>query len=479
MSETPHFPSEPNRYDDEISISELLMKLWAKRGIIFFLPLVMAGLTIVGLLLSKTTTAEKLVYFVELTGLKDSSYPNGVAFSPQDLLNPQVTVELASQFSINSDVPVGEAVRVTFGSPLSDGVLTEYRAALAANSKATPEEIARLNERYEELISAVAKRGVRIEVNYARLGLSKSEGAEFAYALPRVWSEVFSNKFRIFIDTGIAGIPQVSHSLETDVSSPIGALAADLQLNTMERGLSFLINDSRFRAIQSNGVTPAELGEQISSFRAIYFDPIYSFSFGEDGASNIYRHELLLKQREIEESLEELNDRIAKITQLQSGDAVNVGGSREFSGGGSSQVQIEGDALNQLVNLSRTASLAEYLQVSFDKRIELVQERAKINTRLQKMLTASPIANEFVMDAKFVDSASTSFAQLKKDYGELLAIARQAALSETPSLYEVTSQVQGERLLQRRDFLLILLALALGGMLATIAALVWPQGRTK
>ena len=40
MSDTPHSPYEQHRYDDEISISELLMKLWAKRGIIVILPLI-------------------------------------------------------------------------------------------------------------------------------------------------------------------------------------------------------------------------------------------------------------------------------------------------------------------------------------------------------------------------------------------------------------------------------------------------------
>ena len=53
MSETNPAPY----YDDEISISELLMKLWAKRGIIVMLPLVLAGLTLVALLMGKTPRA--------------------------------------------------------------------------------------------------------------------------------------------------------------------------------------------------------------------------------------------------------------------------------------------------------------------------------------------------------------------------------------------------------------------------------------
>ena len=69
--------TEPNGmpYDqDEISISELLMKLWAKRGLIVFLPLVLAGLTIVGLLVVKTGQQGVLSYYVELNGIAISNY---------------------------------------------------------------------------------------------------------------------------------------------------------------------------------------------------------------------------------------------------------------------------------------------------------------------------------------------------------------------------------------------------------------------
>ena len=59
-----------NPYDDEISISELLMKLWAKRGIIVALPLVLAGLTVVALLIGKSLEQSTVSYFIELNGIQ-------------------------------------------------------------------------------------------------------------------------------------------------------------------------------------------------------------------------------------------------------------------------------------------------------------------------------------------------------------------------------------------------------------------------
>jgi len=76
---------------------------------------------------------------------------------------------------------------------------------------------------------------------------------------------------------------------------------------------------------------------------------------------------------------------------------------------------------------------------------------------------------------EFLTIASARLENIKSQYASLLTEAQATARSETPTLYAVTSQIQGEKLIAKRDFLFIALALALGGMLAVIAALIWPQ----
>jgi hypothetical protein len=67
MNNSPDSFNTPyDKYDDEISITELLHKLWKRRGLIVFLPLIFAGLTIAGLLLSKSASSERLSYYVSL-----------------------------------------------------------------------------------------------------------------------------------------------------------------------------------------------------------------------------------------------------------------------------------------------------------------------------------------------------------------------------------------------------------------------------
>ena len=165
------FDTSSYNYDDEISITELLHKLWTRRGLIVFLPLIFAGLTIAGLLLTKSVSNERLSYYVSLNGIryatadgvngvKETRYPNGTTFSPQDLLNPKVVSELANEFDLASANDLTESLQVQFGSPVSAGILAEYESALAANSKATPEALARINERYQPKLLAAAKSGL-------------------------------------------------------------------------------------------------------------------------------------------------------------------------------------------------------------------------------------------------------------------------------------------------------------------------------
>lgn len=176
--------------------------------------------------------------------------------------------------------------------------------------------------------------------------------------------------------------------------------------------------------------------------------------------------ELLLAERDAE--LVELNDRITVITELQQ-KTMRLDSSPADYSRNSSQVQIESDVLDQLVSLSRTAGLAEYLQESFNLRTALVQNIAAIKTRLQKMSGSGSL-----LTRTFIEAVSIRYSAITDRYRALLFAAQQTAQSETHALYAVMSQFKGEKLVRRRDFLLIALAQALGGMLAVIGALLWP-----
>ncbi|WP_435219119.1 hypothetical protein [Luminiphilus sp. nBUS_07] len=471
---TKYSENSSTAYDDEISITELLQKLWKKRGLIVILPLVCAGLTVAGLLGTKVAGNEHLSYYVELTGIKDAQYPNSVAFSPQDLLNPKVISKISEQFSLKDANKTTKHINIQYGTPTSNGILVEYKSALSANSKAPPEEIARINDLYTERLKSASLRGLSISADYAALGLSKIEGAQLLKTLPQTWNEVFASEFKIFMDTGVLALSSSSNNVRLDTT--VGAAEADSSLSAMAEGLEQLRNDARFRAISFEGTTPADAARDLKLFRELYFDPIFTSSFTEAGGlSSVYRRDLQLQVIELQSQLTELDSRIAVILEVQQRSS-NKGLASSNNARGDSQIQLESDALGQLVSLSTAASLAEYLQETLNQRLDFVSEQAVISTRLAKMgsVDANLKLDTNSLDANFYSAAFQKFQNLQANYEGLVSQAQASALAETPALYQVMTEVMGEKLLQRRDFLFIALALALGGIVAVISALIWP-----
>ena len=248
----------------------------------------------------------------------------------------------------------------------------------------------------------------------------------------------------------------------------------------MEKGLTHLRDDARFRAIAFQGKTAADATEDLKLFRKLFFDPIFTSSFSEEGGlSSVYRRDLQLQLVELNSQLTELDSRIEVILEVQQRSSKEGLVSSGNTPGGS-QIQLESDALGQLVSLSKAASLAEYLQQTLNQRLEIVSTQASINTRLSKMGSSESAMNlngADSLDANFYSAAFQRFSSLQDDYVGLVEQAQARALAETPALYQVMTEVMGEKLLERRDFLFIALALALGGMVAVISALLWPAQR--
>ena len=180
-----------------------------------------------------------------------------------------------------------------------------------------------------------------------------------------------------------------------------------------------LRDNARCRAIAFQGKTPADAKEDLNLFRKLFFNPIFTSSFSEEGGlSSVDRRDLQLQLVELNAQLTELDSRIEVILEVQqrsSKEGLALGGSTP----GGSQLQLESDALGQLVSLSKTTSLAEYLQQTLNQRLEIVSRQASINTRLAKMGSSESALNlkdTGSLDANFYSAAFQRFSALQEDY---------------------------------------------------------------
>jgi len=474
--------------EDEISISELLMKLWAKRGLILVLPVVFAGLTIAGLLAGKTAQQTTVSYYIELSGIylgdmpssesedeRDSDsdsdskvttrYPNGTLFSPQDLLNPAVLKSLGDEFNLDP-LDLADNLDVQYGTPLSNGVLAEYRAALSANGKATPEDLATINARFQAKLDAASKRGLKITVHFVELDLVESQGLEIALRLPKVWNQVFTSQFNTTLNPTIVGL-RWADAINLDTTT--GLQEADIQLNQLKLGTELISKDGRLRGIVNvGGASANDLLGYIDDFQTIFFEPLYLEAFERDSTlSRIYEQDLNLQITKVTNEITELNARLSDIRDFQfssrgAGGSGNAGGDR---------ASLDGTAFGEVVSLAERAALSNYLQSSLDQRYELIKELTELEAKLQRITRASGTSKESAITPEFVEMGVKRYESIIAGYRDLLTKAQAITIGRTPEFYAVMTQPEVDgQLIEKRDLLFIALALALGGMLGLVVA---------
>ena len=92
------------------------------------------------------------------------------------------------------------------------------------------------------------------------------------------------------------------------------------------------------------------------------------------------------------------------------------------------------------------------------------------------MRPKSGIGADTSVTGGFVEQATKRYQRIVVGYDDMLNKAKAIVTSTTPSFYSISTEPDTEgSLIAKRDFLFLALAIALGGMLAIIAALLWPQ----
>ncbi len=171
--------------EDEISISDILRKLWRRRGLILAVTLLSLGLGIIYLFSSATVKRTPVTLFVELTSIKNGKYPNGADFSPMDLKSPDVLRVLIEKHKPKDESKFGEAITGNYGSDLMLGIHESYKMQLGAKGLTTA-DLQKINTDYKTALDEVARRGLEITFDYQLANLTKDEGRQVANDLPRI-----------------------------------------------------------------------------------------------------------------------------------------------------------------------------------------------------------------------------------------------------------------------------------------------------
>ncbi|WP_139789172.1 hypothetical protein [Manganibacter manganicus] len=412
-------------------------------------------------------------YYINLKGIQDGKYPSGAAFSPNDLLIPQVIGAVAKKFAIEDQAALRQAFQVRYGSVLEAGLNDKYRKRLA-NKSLTTTEIDAINARYAAELSKTVRSGLKIDFDYLSVGVDKASGKAMAAALPEAWTTIYPQLFKVIVDTRLQNVAIPKNLAKLDDASSL--LFASHAMRNLRRGLTIISEDDRLNSVATiKGNTAADLMQGLDRFATQYFDPLFQTIDQEDPISGAYVRQTTLEISNQQRQLAGFN---ATINDLQNfrglkqnlSDASSSGAS--FSTTGTSSVQLNESGINEIAGLVERATLADYLTEVLNKRQGKLVEIAELEKELAMLKNPLP-ANT---STAFREAATEQFKTIVDQYTELLGLAQQRFTGFINQMYAPASspQVLGT-LLPPRSLQILGLSALLGLIAAGIASMLRPE----
>jgi hypothetical protein len=462
--------NQMSSFDDEISLTDLFLKLWHRRGLIIALPVLAAMMGLIFILFQASEAKTPTIQYVNLTAVDKGLYPNGVAFSPQDLKAPEVLNALAARAGVADIGDLRDAITVSYASPVTKGILKKYEEKLGQKG-INAAQIDALNAELQEELTRSTQRTLRVSIDHQGLGLSSEQGAELAILLPQLWSEIFTTKFRVLDNT------KLSNAILPDrlsLTSTLGIIEARrIILNAIET-LKIIEADNRLQSLTGEaGVTPTDLRLQLSYLDDIYLNGVLSENIASgDVLARIYLNDILLDIERYNEELEGVGQTIQSMQMVLSRDAGEAR-SKEAAQSSAASVQLSGDAIEDIAALVNRSALAEYLTQLYERKAEMVSKRAALKIQIRKAESGEGFGPELVAGAE------TDLNRLVKSYASLLTRAREMNQRTAGELHQALgAPITTGSLLPPRAPLILALSIVLGGFVAVVLALLLP-GRQR
>lgn len=458
--------SEISEQESGISLSDIFWRLWQWRGLIVIVPILLAGIAALVVVFSALGQSRQVTYLVNLRNIENQRYPNGSDFSPRDLLIPEVLNEIRRLYNIPADVDLNDAITVAYDSPVADGIAKSYQQRLAARNLSQA-EIEALNQSYLEELRTSMRSALRITVDYPFLGLDSERGLALAADVPRLWTLVYTTKYRIFTDRGLAdlAVTRTEEGLQTTAS----ILIANNRLTAMLKGVNTFLEDNRLSMLRAaNGVSPADLFIELQNFQAIYFNVLKARAFQSgDTAAQAYLNRLRLDISEKNRQIEASDAALKGLGDYQrSGRSEQVSQVPVTTSDQSSTIQIGDSAFSSIVELAERGSYAGLVRQVLDERRELMIELAALEKERE---VATVGGNNIAVSPNFTADAAAALGTLTSQYSQMLRAAEEQLRTRGGELFQplLGPRLGASPLISLRSALIVGAA-ALAGLLLSI-----------
>lgn len=436
--------SQDNFQDQEISLTEIVGRLWRGRGLALLGAVIGVFLGVAIVMFLSAGRSSSMEYYISLIDIEDGQYPNGTEFSPQDLLSPTIISQLMSEIPSLSANELRAAVTVENNSPKTAGIVKRYQALLSQRGISAT-EIATINEQFLTELEAATESGLRISLSTTDLNLSDSQARDVLTRLPQIWSEAFSVRFETVRDPNLQPVQPL------DVAGDPDVIEVTRALNKVGLGLKVLESDNRLRALQTaSGTTPSSLLSDWQFLRETALVSVFLTDDPRDETTKIaYLRNLRLDVTEIEELLDGVEGAIETITTVMT----SSGAPTENFGQNQDDLKLDGTIFTSIIDLTNRAALADDLRELTEKQQELVAELATARRELN-LFGGSGGAGQGDISV-LVNQSNVLIAA----YQEVYQVANAIYQNEYPTYYEAVAAPRKTAVRSSLQFLQILIGL--------------------
>jgi hypothetical protein len=405
---------------------------------------------------------DPVTLFIELISIKNKTYPNGSAFSPNDILSAEVLEAIKEKYHIFDYRKLRESISVDYGSPAVEGINRKYSEQLAQKNL-TQADITAINNNFAQELSGINEKGLRISVEPHHLGVSEAVAKEIALEIPKQWSNFAIKKYKIFEDKFLSSVdfPQQAPKF-TDATNVLIAYKMIVQ---MKEGIGRSLNDNRTVSLKAdNGKSAADIFFDIDRFFSIYFMPIFTYYNNKDELTFAnYIDEIKLRISEIDAQIAGADSVVAAIREARGHDAT---GSRIADGQKVPEVvQLGEGGIKNILDLAERASLSSYLRDTLEIKRLLVVERSAQQKELDRLTKHT--ASDRPVSEQFKDASEAMLTEIRNDYVQLLDKSRRKLENDQHSLYAPVGEPASAIFLSKSTIYQIV-----GVIGATVAAMV-------
>jgi hypothetical protein len=475
--------SDDNR--EEIDLVDLIKNIWSQRGLVLGFILVVV-LAVLSFHLSKAslTTPNRIDYPISVSFITDNelSYPNGIAFSPRDLITSNVLQNAIKTSGLEITLA---SLQRSVSVESSNSILAkseEKLSGLLANAK-TPEEIRLAAETSLQYLKQTGRGYITVSLDLQGLNINSQQGSSLLQVLVDEWAKLSLERGLMKVDIAR---PFVPFTIDENSNLIDNYDQASNYLNSLNLAVSQLSELSGTSSLVVSQMSIEDIQRRLNALGDRDIGPLREFAYSNSASLSksdwAIQVRLFARQRL-------LNLEHARLTKLISSydlasQQIGSDSQQQYSGradknGQSNSAQFDQSFLDSLLQLGTKLGAVDTRKQLFERRIKAVEELLLLEKEIAILLGTSSDKvmkiNPDVILKKALVTIEKDLNEIQQNIGQFVDAIRELTFESHTQVYIANSapQVRGGYMqLAPRFTLFVVLGGVLGLFLGVFVALI-------